>query len=141
MPHPWLIRFKFSAAIALPSMSLLWFVLPTRAVESPHQHLPETAQLAQPGAIAQSGSTVPDSIDADSIDAENIDSDSATGAPSEQDGATGNQNSLLGNEAGHTSSVVRPLIPVAEVSPPFLATPLESRSPSASWRGGFTIRN
>lgn len=35
MSHSWLIRVRFSAAIALPSMSLLWLALPTKAIEEP----------------------------------------------------------------------------------------------------------
>ncbi|MGF1524112.1 MAG: TolC family protein [Leptolyngbyaceae cyanobacterium] len=111
MPHPWLIRFKFSAAIALPSMSLLWLALPTRAVESPHQHLPETTQLAQSDAPAQPGYIASEASTPD-----------RTVASSEEQDAAGNQNSVSGPGVGHTSSTIHPLTPVVDVAPPFLET-------------------
>jgi len=47
MPTPWLIRFRLSAAIALPSMSLLGLAPAARAIEEPHHHASAPAPLTQ----------------------------------------------------------------------------------------------
>ncbi|MEM9004342.1 MAG: TolC family protein [Cyanobacteria bacterium P01_F01_bin.86] len=125
MPHPWLIRFEFSAAIALPSMSLLWLALPVRAVENPHPHLPPTANLAQP-----------DHRVAGEVDARTA---VASASVASFDDATvgtdvGHAGASLGTAHGEnvhtTSSTPNSLVPRQEIPPPpFLET--VSQTPAA----------
>ena len=116
MPHPWLIRFKFSVAIALPSMSLLWLALPTRAVENPHQQLSKTAPLTKPAhdaleAVA-TGQPVASRWDEEVAEDQEV-----------------NQETLVADDAP-TNGADHPSEPLLEVSPPFLerfaSTPAKS---------------
>ena len=56
MPHSWSTRFKLSAAIALPSVSLLWLTLPAKAMAGVYLSPLKPASLSRPDSDASKSS-------------------------------------------------------------------------------------